>query len=254
MMFDGQRICGKLFCTICAIDCGYEGRTACPHCHDASTMKIRRSPRRGFNIQNTRGGDLSSSSSSSGGTDKDTFSGHTSVFAVDEIMRTTAISPVVLHFQSPSPDKKKSPVSEDKLAHDCPKPPTKSLEYLRAELLNCELLYTDEEIFFTQLQDVGESLISSQSRAKNGYWKSGNDDNSKQYRYLKMAADGMIDRMREHNQYFGNLPKYPLKTIYNWFLTVRDPLKATRREISEVTHPIHWKFVKEESNMDKIFF
>lgn len=104
------------------------------------------------------------------------------------------------------------------------------------------------------MQDLGEPLGSSNSRAKNGYWKSGNETNCRQYKHLKAAGEGMIDRMRAHSNFFGNLPKYPLKTICNWFLTVREPTITLRRDISEVTHPIHWKFVKNETNMDKAFF
>lgn len=230
MIFEDDRICGKGFCSICAIESGYEGRTACPQCHPDSKIRLRRSPRHSAKRNN--------SSSSSG---------HDNNFG--------NLQPVTLQFQTPDHDN----CVEDRETGNVSKKNEQStgsrtIEELRYEVLNCKDLYTDENAFFNHLQDQGEPLTMTNSRAKNGYWKSTNDNNHRQYKDLKTAADGMIDRMRSHSNFFGTLPKYPLKTICNWFLTVRESHKTKRRDISEVTHPLYWNFVKDETDMDKIFY
>jgi hypothetical protein len=231
MMFEGDRICGKAFCSICAHECGYEGRATCPHCHSESTIKRRRSPRRGM-IDNNKRDDNNHGSGDNVG----------------------VLQPVVLHFQDPNDDSLDGREAENDGKKKGQLNRSRSIEELRYEVLNCKDLYTDENTFFIHLQDLGEPLAATNSRARNGFWKSTNDDNCRQYKDLKTAADGMIDRMRSYSNFFGNLPKYPLKTICNWFLSVRESHKTKRRDISEVTHPLYWRFVKDETNMEKIFF
>lgn len=39
VIIDEIRVCGKPFCNLCAIHCGYESHTRCPSCHPESSLK-----------------------------------------------------------------------------------------------------------------------------------------------------------------------------------------------------------------------
>jgi hypothetical protein len=180
MIFEGDRICGKTFCAICAQECGYEGRTSCPQCcHPESTMKLRRSPWHSVNNKKT-----DNHGKDDNGSD---------------------LQAVVLQFHSPNSNESlEEGEAESEGIKNGQQSGIRSIEVLRCKVLNCKDLCTNESTFFHHLQDQGEPIAATKSRAKNGLWKSMNDDNCQQYKDLKTAADGIIEQMRSHSKYFSS--------------------------------------------------
>jgi len=154
LLLDGQRICGKSFCMICATLCGYENCHRCPQCDENSNMVVRRSPRRSNKNENTAS----------------TTSGSNST--------TTQINPIVLDFNSPcynwtplqgnSQNNKinidsVSRKSSDTADEECGTPNVKSTTELMQLVERCEDLFTDDKTFFNDLQDPGEPMADGAS-------------------------------------------------------------------------------------------
>lgn len=228
---DSRQICGMAYCNSCATAYGYEHMSCCPHCHENSTIRLRRSPRH----QEKKCQSMTATPVALF-TDR---SEETSPFATFQSSKTS---------------------SNGHETVDCGltglKSPMTKHDLIKSSLKN-QTLFDDPKIFFHQIQDEGETLIAGRTRARNGFWRPKNS--SKEYKVIRECAVNFLKRLRNNQDIFGNMPKLPkngneaattINTVCNWLMK-RNTFSKKRGEMTLHQDPVYWDYVKDEMNVEK---
>ena len=128
-------------------------------------------------------------------------------------------------------------------------------ELLQYILINkeCEDLYMDQDQWFKSMQEEPVT-VGNTKQASNGCYKT---KNGELFTLLRRSATKILLKVQPRDNLF-KIPKAnqsnTIRTICGWIVSLRNSYSHTRREITERTHPEFWKHVKDEPDMNKVFY